>query len=425
MPMIFPPAQVQPAPTQAPLALDLAAALDRARSDNPNLRGAKARVEERQGMITTARADALPQLNLDAAASRARDTSFMGLAPLLGVNPDLLTSPSNSYFTQVSLAQPMFYWGKLGTAVQIARMGEEEAGLAYTTAELDVLHRVAKAYIEVLATGADLEVVAARLKTAEQFLADVTAKEEAQTATELDRLRAESEYYAVLPENLQADASHRRALEVLNGQLGLDPRTPLKLADLGEPVLERPTPAPVRSEIADYLKQEEMYRANERIISSDLRPKLDFAASYGYLTGSSRDQFHDPYDNWKVGVTLKVPLFDGLRTSGKRAQNAAQLEQVRQQRLDKERAIAVEKSSSERELQKAIAYREAARKAHAAGLEALRVSRESFDQGLITSLDLLQAERTERQLESQRRRADLNVWTAQLDYRRSLGLPPL
>jgi outer membrane protein TolC len=120
-----------------------------------------------------------------------------------------------------------------------------------------------------------------------------------------------------------------------------------------------------------------------------------------------------------------VPLFDGLRTSGKRAQNAAQLEQVRQQRLDKERAIAVEKSSSERELQKAIAYREAARKAHAAGLEALRVSRESFDQGLITSLDLLQAERTERQLESQRRRADLNVWTAQLDYRRSLGLPPL
>jgi outer membrane protein len=425
MPMIFPPAQVQQAPAPAPLALDLAAALDRAKADNPSLRGAKARVEERQGLITTARADALPQLNLNAAASRARDVSFLGMAPLLGVSPDLLTAPQNSYFTQVSLAQPVFYWGKLGTAVRIAHMGEEEASLAYTTSELDVLHGVAKAYINVLATGADLEVIATRLQTAQQFLADVTAREEAQTATELDRLRAESEYYAVLPDNLQAEANHQRALEVLNGQLGQDPKTPLNLADLGELVLERPAPAPVRSEIADYLKQEEMYRANERIIRSDMRPKVDFAASYGYLTGSTRDQFQDPYDTWKVGVTLKVPLFDGLRTSGKRAQNAAQLEQVRQQRLDKERAIAVEKSSTERELQKAVAYREAAHKAHGAGMEALRVSRESFDQGLITSLDLLQAERTERQLESQRRRADLSVWSAFLDYRRSLGLPPL
>jgi outer membrane protein TolC len=52
------------------------------------------------------------------------------------------------------------------------------------------------------------------------------------------------------------------------------------------------------------------------------------------------------------------------------------------------------------------------------------MSRESFDQGLITSLDLLQAERTERQLESQRRRAELGVWSALFDRRRSLGLPP-
>jgi outer membrane protein len=425
MPLIFPPAQVQPAPAPAPLALDLAAALERARADNPSLRGAKARVAERQGMITTARADALPQLNLNAAVSRARETTFIQLASLAGLSPDDMAAPQNTYLTQVTLAQPVFYWGKLGTAVEIAHMGEEEAGLAYTTAELDVLHGVAKAYINVLATGADLEVVAARLKTAEQFLADVTAREEAQTATELDRLRAESEYYAVLPDNLQAEADHQRALEVLNGQLGLDPKTPIRLAELGEPVLERPTPAPVRSEVADLLKQEDMYRANERIIRSDLRPKVDFAASYGYLTNASHDQFHDPYDNWRVGLTLKVPLFDGLRTSGKRAQNTAQLEQVRQARLDKERAIAVEKSTAERELQKAVAYRKAAHKAHAAGLEALRVSRESFDQGLITSLDLLQAERTERQLESQRRRADLNVWSANLDYRRSLGLPPL
>ena len=85
----------------------------------------------------------------------------------------------------------------------------------------------------------------------------------------------------------------------------------------------------------------------------------------------------------------------------------------------------MEKSSAERELQKSIAFHAAARKAYDAGMEALRVSREAFDQGLITSLDLLQAERTERQLESQRRHAELGVWIALFDHRRSLGLSPL
>ena len=98
---------------------------------------------------------------------------------------------------------------------------------------------------------------------------------------------------------------------------------------------------------------------------------------------------------------------------------------MHQLRIDKERAIAVEKSTAAREVQKSIAFQEAAVKAHDAGMEALRMSRESFEQGLITSLDLLQAERTERQLESQRRRAELGVWDALFEYRRSIGLPPL
>ena len=431
MPLLFPPAQIQeavppaPAPGTAPRALDLAAALSQARAENPLLRAAKARVDERDGLITTARADALPQVTAIGAFTRTRDVSMLNFAPLLGVSPDLLAAPQNVYASQVTLNQPLFYWGKLGTAIEIARMGRQEAVYAYTTAELDTLHGVAKAYINVLATRAELEVVASRLQTAEQFLADVQAREEAQTATELDRLRAESEYLGVLPDNLQAQANHQRALEVLNGQLGLDPRTPLRLAELGRPDLAGPGGRQERSELADYRQQEAMYRTYDKVLVSDLRPKLDFGASYGYQTGAAGDQFHEPYDTWKVNLTLKVPLFDGLRTAGKRAQNEAQLEQVRQLRADKERAVAVEQSSAERELQKSIAYQSAATKAHDAGAEALRVSREAFDQGLITSLDLLTQERSERQLESQRRRADLGVWSALLDYRRSLGLPPL
>lgn len=439
--MLFtPPAQVQEAPAPPPalpgipsavhpaqgtLALDLPGALDRARTENPMLRAAKARVEERRGLIVATRADALPQLTLTADTGRSRDTTFMGLAPYLGVTPESMAAPHTHYATQATLSQPLFYWGKLGTAIDIAKMGEREAGYLYTTTELETLHGVAKSYVAVLSAQAELEVVEARQKTAEQFLEDVKSKLEAQTATELDRLRAESEYLAVVPETLQTEANVKRALEVLNGQLGLDPKTPLKLAELGQPDLGQRPEGVERSEIAQYKQQEEMYRTNDRILKSDLRPKFDLNASYGSQAGRTDSLFKELYDVWKVNVTMRFPIFDGLRSSGKRAQNRAQLEQVRQSRIDLERAIAVEKSTAERELEKSIAYHAAARRAHDAGLEALRTSRESFDQGLITSLDLLQAERTERQLESQRRRAELGIWNALFDYRRSIGLPPL
>ncbi len=429
--LLSPPAlQAPPSAAPTPVSLDLSTALSRAREENPLLRAARARVEERRGLITTTRADALPQLSLVGDFTRTRDvsmlnSSFADLAPQFGFPVSSLVGARSVYTSQASLTQPLFYWGKLGTAVDIARMGETEATLAYTTSELDVLHGVARAYLGVLVARAEREVIASRRRTAEQFVADMKAKLEAQTATELDRIRAESEFLAVIPEALQAEANLQRALEVLNGQLGLDPKAPLSLAELGRPeAAARPTGAE-RSELAQLKQQEAMYRANEKIITSDLRPKFDLNATYGYQAAKTDNLFKEPYDTWRVSVTMKFPIFDGLRSSGKRAQNTAQLEQVRQVRIDRERSIAIEQSSADRELEKAAAMDEAARRAHDATVEALRMSRESFDQGLITSLDLLQAERAERQAESQRRRAELGLWSARFDQRRALGLPPL
>lgn len=429
------PAQVEAPPAPAPLQLDLKGALDRARTENPMIRAARARVDERQGLITTTRADALPQFTVGASVIRQRDVSILvgGFSDVvssipsgMAFDPTAMVRPRNIYSTQATLEQPLFHWGKIGTAIEIAEMGAVEAKAAYSTAELDVLHGVAKAYLGVLSAQAELEVVDVRRKTAERFVADVKARLEAQTATELDRLRAESEFLSVLPETLQAEAAHKRAMELLNGALGMDPRTPIQLGELGIPTLpEALSAGSERSEIAQYRQQEAMLKANDKIITSDLRPKLDFRGTYGNLAGDRHDLFKDLHHQWTASVNLRFPLFDGLRSSGKRAQNRAQLEQVRQMRLDKERAIAVERSSAQRELEKAKALKDAATQAHTTAVEALRVSRESFDQGLITSLDLLQAERMERQMESQRRRAELGLWAALFDLRRSVGLPPL
>ncbi|MDR1841266.1 MAG: TolC family protein [Holophagales bacterium] len=414
--------------------LDLSGAINRARSENPLLKAAKAVVDERKGLIKATKADIYPQLTISGDFSRVKDVSMLnssfgesltGEDSFLPIDMSALTAPRTYYTANIGVNQPLFYFGKISTAIDIAKMGERESESAYKTSELNVLHGVAKAYLAVLSAKAETEVITSRRLAAEQFLSDVEARLEVQSATELDRLRAESELYAVMPDALQAEANLQRAREVLSGMLGLDPKTDLALADIGlPPASDERLNGEERSEITQLKIQENMLTANNKIIRSDLLPKFDLSAQYGYQASKTENLFKSPYDPWRFTVSMRWPIFDGLRMSGRRSQNTAQLEQTRQLRINQERNFAVERQSAERELVKARAFLEAAKKAFDTGQEALRVSKESFDQGLITSLDLLQAERTAYQLQSQLRRAELGVWSAIFDHRRSLSLLP-
>ena len=100
--LLLPPAQVAAIPSQEPLNLDLAGALSRARTENPQLRAAKAKISERQGLITATRADAMPQLTLVGDFTRLRDVSILnsnmgGAIAQMGMQLDQLVAPAQTY----------------------------------------------------------------------------------------------------------------------------------------------------------------------------------------------------------------------------------------------------------------------------------------------------------------------------------------
>ena len=214
--LFFPPALVadQPSlPPAAPVSVDLAGALSRAKAENALLKAAVARVEERRSLITSTRADALPQLTAIGDFTRTRDVSilnsgFADSAAQFGLSPSSLVGARSVYTTQLTLVQPIFQWGKLTGAVEVAKVGEAEAQAAFTTAELDILHGVAKAYLGVLNAKAQLDVVKVREEAARKLQEDIQNKLDAQSATQLDLLRAQAELQGVLPESLQAQAAY-------------------------------------------------------------------------------------------------------------------------------------------------------------------------------------------------------------------------
>jgi len=68
-----------------------------------------------------------------------------------------------------------------------------------------------------------------------------------------------------------------------------------------------------RSNPATYTKAFDLIR--------EMYAQVPQARTYGYQAGRSGNLYKEPYDTWRVSVTMKWPLFDGLRSSGKRAQN--------------------------------------------------------------------------------------------------------
>jgi outer membrane protein TolC len=105
------------------------------------------------------------------------------------------------------------------------------------------------------------------------------------------------------------------------------------------------------------------------------------------------ENFSDPlYSSWAVSVDLRWELFDGGRRKAQIAQIESQRQQVELRRADlgaRLRLLADEALSNYRT---ALARADSAQTAAAAAREAERVTRESFEQGIVTQIDLLDAQ---------------------------------
>lgn len=417
------------APNPAPnLALTLDEALQRARLDNPQIASAKARIEEREGEILSARSQALPKIDFLNNFNRTRDVSILAssmgdLLAKMKLNKEDLVHPISTYSSQLSLQQTLYNFGKVGAVIDIAKLGREEALMASRTVEREILHLVSMLYLNALATQADLEVSQARVRVAEKLVENIQTRLELKDARKLDLQRARTELLLAKTERIQAESAHQKAMEMLNGQIGIKADTILQLSPLPE------TPASAtgevrRTELEQLQIQKDVLIQNRKVIRSGMLPSLDLSAGYGFLAGDASDLYHKPYDTWRVGIAFKIPLFDGFNTAGKQAQNNARIEQIQQAKIELERKVDVEVASAKREMEKSFAFKSAAEEGHQASLEALRTSQEAFELGVISSLDLLQATREERQAEAMRKKAGIGVWQAVFGLQRAMGKQP-
>ncbi|HLF56609.1 MAG TPA: TolC family protein, partial [Thermoanaerobaculia bacterium] len=147
-----------------------------------------------------------------------------------------------------------------------------------------------------------------------------------------------------------------------------------------------------RPELVDLERQEQAYGQQKRIERADGLPQIDLNGFWGREVREA-DNISDPlYDAWSVSVDLRWELFDGGRRKGRIAQFESQRQQLALRRADLESRVRLESREALSAYRTARARASSATVAATTAREAVRVARESYEQGVATQTDLLDAQ---------------------------------
>lgn len=365
--------------------------VNKARQNNTDIKLAVARIEEADAVAREVGAAVLPQVNVDAAASRSRVTE-------LGANP-VQNNPRNNYKAQLGTTFEIDFWGKLRRAQESARAQVLSTRYAKDTIALSLAGLVASNYLTIRSLDSQIAISQDNLKTRNESLALAKRRLEGGVVSALDVYQAEvasTNLTAQLAELARLRALSLHQLAVLTGELNLN----LAAADLKSLPMPPTPPAGLPSSLLEARPdvrqaEQQMIAANANIgvAKAALYPSISLTAGLGGESLELGNILKSAARIWSGGLSLNLPIFD----SGKR--NA----QVDQASAKQKQALASYEGAVQnafREVNDALVdlrqntEREAALNlSQEAAKKALTIANNRYQAGYSAYLDVLDAQR--------------------------------
>ncbi|MBC7807951.1 MAG: TolC family protein [Akkermansiaceae bacterium] len=330
---------------------------------------------------------------------------------------------------RITIAQFIDITGILRTAQQIGDLEQALNRLEILRLRQETALNVRTGYYSVLRTAAFVRVNEASVAQSEEQLRVTRAQQNAGVASAFDVLRAQTQ----LENNRQALIQSRNQLLIAkNGfanTVGVDPSTPVDLADIPEiPALPQLDEAVLLSQAFDrrpeyYQSDTNILKAtkNVRLARRNLEPFLNASVTGAY--NLTEPAFGTNKDTGSAGLTLSIPLWDGGATR----------EAVKAARAD-ERQSLIQKDQFARgikaEVQQAIiAVRDAYERQTTTAdtvtqaREALRLANVRYQAGVGTQLEINDAQTALTQAETNQVNARYDYLSAIARLSRAVGEP--
>lgn len=401
---ILPATYGRPAELDEKAALTLEEAVALALERNQQVLIARAESEILKGRYREVRAQALPSLTFNSSALRWRDPSFLNSSSFDKLPAEFLSAmqviPANLLDYNVSVSQPLYTSGKVGTALKLASLETEGVGVDRARVEQDIRLRVIRAFYDLILAERLLDVSRAAVELRQKHLEMARTRYAAGVATEVDVLRSQVSVANAQPELIRSENSVRHARSLLNnllvrpvdyptvalGELTFVPRPKEDAQQIvRQAVGHRPELQRLR---IDELEAE----SQKKLANAESRLRVDFNGQYGFSAREPSNLWNHNFSRWMFTLSVALPIFDGGRRSGLFQQAVAQRKVAELARSEQENAVRLEVQTALDELERAEKTVEAARLNVSEAERVLAMTQDNYRYGAATTLDVTDAQ---------------------------------
>lgn len=292
----------------------LNALIQDALQENLDIKIAAARVEEYMGRYGVTRSEQLPQVGLNADASRARSSEQ---GTVSGIK-----NPINSYQIGFGVSFEPDFWGKLRRATEAARADLLATDEARRMVIMSLVSQLAAEYVQLLGYDQQLLITRATLKTRQESVRINGLRFKAGLIGEMDYQQALAEYQSAavqVPLLEKQIAQQENAISLL---LGRNPGQIQRGKTLNT-LAALPIPSGLPSELLE--RRPDIRQAEQQLIAANAQigvakaaffPNISLTGLLGVASTDLSDLFQGSSRTWQFAGSIAQPIFTGGQLAG-------------------------------------------------------------------------------------------------------------
>ena len=383
-----------------PLTLTFDQALERAMTANQSLRAVEETVKVGEARVAEAGAAFLPTANLSYQYQPIQ--RFPEIVIPAGVfGPEEQRFEANfvrKNVVQLDLAQAIYTGGRLTRARDLQRAALDGATRTVERARQDLQLRVVQAFYAALMNEQSVKVADEGVALATRQLELARVRFEAGSVARLDVLRAEVDLANARARRIQYQSAVDQAYQALRTVLSLPQSQPLALQGTLDDVL---TPdsrdalaeaLPNRPDLRAFESQRQAASYAVALANADWKPTVSVIGNVAYQNNEAARLLRQSNQNYTFGVAVRLPL---MATPAARARRGAAEAQQRQAEHGLKAALDaghLELETAWTDLQAATEVVTTQQKALELARESVAIAQTSYENGVITSAELNDAQ---------------------------------
>ncbi|MFZ5572945.1 MAG: TolC family protein [Thermodesulfobacteriota bacterium] len=345
-----------------------------------------------EGYYVEQRSAALPQVTVTSGLFRQRDESQNDYPiSMYPVQQDAVTAG-------VGLSQALFTWGQVGAAIRAADIYRKVADDQLDYFRQAVARDVSQAFYDLLLAKVMTLLAKENLELKKRHMNEAAHKRAAGTATDYDELVARVDYENAQPLVIRRENMIKTATEKLRFLLAedienLDVEGSLDTVIDVYPPYEEALECALdhRPELSELRHRNNINQELVLIYDAGDKPRLDLLGNLGWK--KYYDEATDPDGlEWRAGLQITYPIFDGLRSRGKVAQAKSDGASLRIEEAKTRDGIALEVRNAVDAIQEAGEIAKALSGTVAQAEKLLSMAEQGYQLGVKTHLDVQDAQ---------------------------------